>query len=146
MQKPANDRSALNGLASHLLHSATQRADDLFAKEAGDADITPRQFVVLAAAAELADPSQTDLVEATGIDRSTLADLVRRLVNKKLLQRRRSRDDARAYVVRLTSDGELALKSARPKAMMADAALFANLSADQRTTLVALLRAIGGRL
>jgi hypothetical protein len=47
VQKRAKGRSALNDLASHLLHSATQRADDLFAKEVGDADITPRQFLVL---------------------------------------------------------------------------------------------------
>jgi DNA-binding MarR family transcriptional regulator len=144
MQKRANGRSALNDLASHLLHTATQRADDLFAKEVGDADITPRQFALLAAAAELADPSQADLVEATGIDRSTLADLVRRLINKRLLQRRRSRDDARAYVVRLTSEGEWVLKSARPKAMKADAALLARLSADQRTALLDALKVVSG--
>jgi DNA-binding MarR family transcriptional regulator len=142
MQKRADRRSALNDLASHLLHNASQRADGLFAKEVGNVDITPRQFVLLAAAAELDDPSQTDLVEATGIDRSTLADLVRRLVNKGLLQRRRSRDDARAYVVRLTSEGERVLKSARPKAMKADAALLARLSADQRAALLDVLKVV----
>ena len=92
MQKRANERSALNDLASHLLHSASQRADDLFAKEVGNADITPRQFALLVAVADLDDPSQTDLVEATGIDRSTIADIVRRMMRKGQLERRRSRD------------------------------------------------------
>jgi DNA-binding MarR family transcriptional regulator len=144
MQKRANGRSALNDLASHLLHSATQRADDLFAKEVGEADITPRQFVVLAAAAELADPSQTDLVEATGVDRSTIADIIRRMVKKGLLERRRSRADARAKLVRLTREGERVLKTMRQKAMKADAALLARLSADQRTALLDALKVVTG--
>ncbi|MFZ1102753.1 MAG: helix-turn-helix domain-containing protein, partial [Hyphomicrobiaceae bacterium] len=38
----------------------------------------------------------------TGIDRSTLADIVRRLTRKGLLQRCRTNEDARAYAVRLT--------------------------------------------
>jgi MarR family transcriptional regulator, temperature-dependent positive regulator of motility len=134
----------MNAMASHLLHSATQRADDLFAKEVGDANITPRQFVLLAAAAELADPSQTDLVKATGIDRSTLADIVRRLMRKGLLERRRSRADGRAKLVRLSRDGERLLKSIRSKAMRADAALLARLTADQRTALLDALKVVSG--
>jgi DNA-binding MarR family transcriptional regulator len=144
MQKRANGRSGLNAMASHLLHSAMQRADDLFAKEVGDAEITPRQFVLLAAAAELTDPSQTDLVKATGIDRSTLADIVRRLMRKGLLERRRSRADGRAKLVRLSRDGERLLKSIRSKAMRADAALLASLTADQRTALLDALKVVSG--
>ena len=49
--------------------------------------------------------SQTDLVERTGVDRSTLADIVRRMLKKGLLQRRRTKDDARAYAVKLTEEG-----------------------------------------
>ncbi len=45
--------------------------------------------------------SQTDIVNLTGIDRSTLADIVRRLVKKGLLQRRRTKQDARAAAQRL---------------------------------------------
>ena len=37
--------------------------------------------------------SQTKLVEHTRVDRSTLADIVRRLVRKGLPQRRRTRED-----------------------------------------------------
>jgi DNA-binding MarR family transcriptional regulator len=144
MQKRANGRSALNDLASHLLHSASQRADDLFAKEVGNADITPRQFALLVAVAELDDPSQTDLVAATGIDRSTIADIIRRMMQKGLLGRRRSREDARVNLVRLTREGERVLKSTRPKATKADAALLASLNADQRTGLLDALKIISG--
>jgi DNA-binding MarR family transcriptional regulator len=144
MQKRADRRSALNDLASHLLHNASQRADGLFAKEAGDADVTPRQFALLLAVAEEKDLSQTDLVEATGIDRSTLADIVRRMMQRGLLERRRSRADARAKLVRLTREGERVLKSMRPKAVKANAALLARLSADQRTALLDVLKVVSG--
>jgi DNA-binding MarR family transcriptional regulator len=144
MQKRADRRSALNDLASHLLHNASQRADGPFAKEAGDADVTPRQFALLIAVGELDEPSQTDLVEATGIDRSTLADIVRRMMQRGLLERRRSRADARAKLVRLTREGERVLKSMRPKAVKANAALLARLSADQRTALLDVLKVVSG--
>jgi DNA-binding MarR family transcriptional regulator len=144
MQKRADRRSALNDLASHLLHNASQRADGPFAKEAGDADVAPRQFALLIAVGELDEPSQTDLVEATGIDRSTLADIVRRMMQRGLLERRRSRADARAKLVRLTREGERVLKSMRPKAVKANAALLARLSADQRTALLDVLKVVSG--
>jgi DNA-binding MarR family transcriptional regulator len=74
-----NDASAL-----HLLHRAGQVADELFATRLGSSDITPRQHLVLATVAACKEPSQTRLVEKTGIDRSTLADIVRRLVERGL--------------------------------------------------------------
>ena len=57
-------------------------------------------------------PSQSSLVEQIGIDRSTLAGIVRRLVQRGLLQRRRTRHDARICAVRLTVEGRAVLTSA----------------------------------
>ena len=59
-------------------------------------------------------PSQSSWVAQIGVDRSTLADIVRRLVQRGLLQRRRTRHDARMYAVRLTVEGRAVLTSARP--------------------------------
>jgi len=86
--------------------------------------------------------SQTDLVEVTGIDRSTLADIVRRMLKKGLLQRRRTREDARAYAVKLTDEGLRILAAARPKVEAVDARIVATLTAEQRATLVEDLRTI----
>jgi DNA-binding MarR family transcriptional regulator len=88
---------------THLLHRAGQLADDLFSRAVGDLGITARQYVVLSVVDGLEDPSQTTLCQNTGIDRSTLADIVRRLVGRGLLRRRRTRSDARMYAVRITS-------------------------------------------
>jgi DNA-binding MarR family transcriptional regulator len=145
MQKRANRKSTLDGIVFHLLHRASQRADQLFEKEAGNGGLTPRQFAVLLAVREAADPSQTDLVAATGIDRSTIADLVRRLVNKGLLQRQRSRSDARAYVVRLSGSGRGALKSMQSKAARVDSALLTGLGNEQRLALIETLKTISNR-
>jgi DNA-binding MarR family transcriptional regulator len=126
----------------HLLHRAGQCAADVFAAEMGGLDLTPRQFAVLLTVAQREGLSQTDLVEVTGIDRSTLADIVRRMLKKGLLQRRRTREDARAYAVKLTDEGLRVLAAARPKVEAVDARIVATLSAEQRTTLVEDLRTI----
>jgi DNA-binding MarR family transcriptional regulator len=51
----------------HLLHRASQRADGLFARNVGAANLTPRQFAVLQALVENNWLSQTDIIAATGI-------------------------------------------------------------------------------
>lgn len=89
----------------HLLHRASQRADGLFARNVRDPDLTPRQFAILQAVADKSGLSQTDIMAATGIDRSSTAELVRRLVTNGCLQRRRTRRDARVYAVRITARG-----------------------------------------
>jgi DNA-binding MarR family transcriptional regulator len=53
--------------------------------------------------------SHTDITNATGIDRATIAEMVGRLVKRGWLQRRRSKDDARYYAVRITAAGRKAL-------------------------------------
>ena len=104
----------------HLLHRAGQSAEELFQTEVGDADLTPRQLAVLGTVAEHEGLSQTDIVERTGIDRSTMTDIVRRLSKKGLLQRRRTKDDARAYAVKLSEEGHKLLRTVGPLAKKVD--------------------------
>lgn len=128
-------REAVDGQHSsalHLLHRAGQCADELFAYSVGEVGLTPRQFAVMVAIQSSDEPSQTTLVERTGIDRSTMADIVRRLTSRGLVQRRRTRRDARRYAVRLTDKGEAALKQAEPAARTTDERLLAALSPTQR--------------
>ena len=66
----------------HMLRRASQAADYLFSTEVDDREITSRQFVVLQAIAAGDGVSQTDIVDRTGIDRSTIADVVMRLQKK----------------------------------------------------------------
>ncbi len=125
--------------ALHLLHRAGQCADELFALNVGKTELTPRQYAVLAAAAAAEDLSQTALVDATGIDRSTLADIVRRLVERGLLARRRTKTDARMYAVKLTASGQAAMKAAGPVAETTDSTLLGALPESQRKQFLSAL-------
>jgi DNA-binding MarR family transcriptional regulator len=97
------------------LHHAHQDYTAAFMAKFGKAsgDITPTQLHVMWAASEADQPSQTDLVAATGIDRSTLADVVRRLVKQGRLARTRKQHDTRAYAVTLTAEGFKELEKCR---------------------------------
>ena len=126
--------------ATHLLHRAGQVAEVLFMNAIGDLGITARQFVVLSVVASLDDPSQTDVCDRSGIDRSTLADIVRRLVARGLLTRKRTRQDARMYAVKLTAQGRELLERAVPIAQQVDQQILSSFSAQQRRDFEALLR------
>ena len=126
----------------HLLHRAGQCAGDIFLSEMIDSGLTPRQYAVLLTVSENEGLSQTQLVEKTGIDRSTLADVVRRMLKKGLLQRRRTREDARAYAVKVTDEGRQVLKAADPIAKRVDERLLCALPVQQRERFLHDLRAI----
>lgn len=104
------------------VHRMNQAATNLFL-ENSSGDMTVPQVLLLAKIKEMPGVSQTALVEATGIDRSTLADVTRRLTKKGLVTRRRTRQDARAYAVNLTTEGLAALAKAKPAAARAEKAL-----------------------
>jgi DNA-binding MarR family transcriptional regulator len=135
-----NHRSgSLDVSALHLLHRAGQCAEVLFTNETGKTDLTPRQYAILATVSQNPDVSQTGLVEQTGVDRSTLADIVRRLVKKGLLQRKRTRRDARMYAVRLTQKGQNALNAVKPAAARVDQRLLSALGAEERGVFIGAL-------
>ena len=130
---------ALARSPSHLLHRVLQLALDIYAEESGTGGITQRQFAVLAAVAENEGVTQTGLVRATGIDRSTLADMVARMIAKGHLERHRSDLDARANTVSLTPAGAAVLEESRPKVAMADARILALLKPSKREGFLELL-------
>ena len=109
-------------------------------------DLTPRQLAVLVTVANNEGVSQTGLVERTGIDRSTLADIVSRMLKKGLLQRRRTKEDARAYAVKLTEEGRRILRSSDPLAKKVDERILEALPSKQREQFIGLLLSIVDRL
>ena len=126
----------------HLLHRASQVADDLFAGAQDAGDLTPRQFAVLATIAARDGLSQTQIVDLTGVDRSTMADIVHRLKQKGLITRQRSRLYARAYSVRLSQSGRKTLEAATRGARQIEERLEACLPAAQGDDLKHLLQTL----
>ena len=124
--------AGLDRSPSHLLHRALQLALDIYAEEAGANALTQRQFAVLSAVQAKEGCTQSELVRATGIDRSTLAELVARLIGKNLLGRERSTLDARANTVRLTDEGRTAVAEAAPRVAAADARILALMPGARR--------------
>src|SRR5580700_293563 len=129
----------LSQSVTHLLHRVLQLALDYHAEASGPVGLTQRQYTVLAAAGAADGVSQSDLVRATGIDRSTLADLVARMISKGLLERERSATDARANTVRLSDAGRLALSEGGKPAARSDERLLELLPQKKRESFVKTL-------
>jgi MarR family transcriptional regulator, temperature-dependent positive regulator of motility len=124
------------------LHRANQAAFAAYMAASIPGEITPRQFAILAAVAAKEGLSQTDIGEATGIDRSTLADIVRRMHDKGYLRRDREKSDARSYAVSLTAKGRDLLEKATPAIQKVDAQILDALQAKDRKALMGFLERI----
>ena len=88
--------------------------------EAKPEHLTLTQLEVLDALDRHAPCNSTTLIVATGIDRSTAADVLRRLKKRGAIERKRHKDDARAYVTHLTGSGRTLLREGRKAAQKAD--------------------------
>lgn len=129
----------------HLLHRASQFADFQLESAAAETGLTARQLVVLEAISKLDEPSQTSICQETGIDRSTLADMVRRLCTRRLVVRKRSRKDARAYVLRLSEEGQNCLERLASKVGQAEQHVMVSLPESERKKFLDLLHKIAGQ-
>ncbi len=139
---PARDVFRLSRSPSHLLRRAEQFAAELFARSDLSDGVTLRQTVLLAAIAEDEGASQSDLVRTTGVDRSTLAEMMARMEKKGLIARAAAADDGRAKSVRLTSGGRRRLNEALPAIRAVDRALLASLPVARRAAFETILAEI----
>jgi DNA-binding MarR family transcriptional regulator len=135
----SKDVKQLTRSVHHLLKRAAQYASTIYMDRVGKSGLTQRQYTVLAAVNEHDGVSQTDMVKMTGIDRSTLADLVARLLAQGYLQRRRSKEDGRTNSVRITAAGKKILRTASPGADDSDRILLQSVSPALRKPFVEAL-------
>lgn len=140
----AGPKFDLSDSPGHLLRRAQQYAFDLFSAEIGDSNLTPRQFAVLLTVRQNEGLSQTDLVKRTGIDRSTLADMISRLINRKLLSRTRTKEDARANSVKITAAGRKQLDKHTSLVRKAENKILGPVAVSQRAGFMKALKAISG--
>jgi DNA-binding MarR family transcriptional regulator len=140
-RKPGNGFD-LSEAPSHLIRRCQQFYGDLYAREAGGKELTKQQFTLLSALEQNDGVSQTALVEITGIDRSTLAEMVRRMLEKGLLSRERTEEDQRANAVAISPSGRKALRAARNAADRAERALLEALPLPDRQKFVKALSQI----
>jgi DNA-binding MarR family transcriptional regulator len=144
---PKGGNGALAGLRldtmpGHLLRRCQQRAVDLFTAEVGEDGPTPRQFAALLCIHQNPGASQTELVRLSGIDRSTLAEMLRRLKRRGLIAQVRTRRDQRANALTVTATGEALLARTVPALIAAQERILEPVPEALRPQMIALLRMI----
>lgn len=137
---PVLDRIVLHETPGHLLRRVQQRAIDLYVRAVGEGGLRPPQFAVLLTVYQNPGLNQTELVRRTGIDRSTIADMIGRLVKRGLLSRKRTQNDQRSNTLWITDDGAAALEHSAEAAIAAQDEIMAPLPPDRRDEFIELLK------
>lgn len=117
----------------HQLHYA------LFFEECAGTDITPVQYGLMTILSTNPGSDQIAIANSLGIDRTNVADVLRRLHDAGLVERQRSEKDKRAVVSRLTPAGEKLLKQLYPAMARAQERLLDCLEPERREAFLATL-------
>ena len=94
-----------------LMRKCHQRTREIYSERLGDTGLSRQQTALMIAIYQNPNATYTRLSEASGFDRSTMAEMIDRLVAGKLALRKKSPDDGRAYAVELTAKGRRLLES-----------------------------------
>jgi DNA-binding MarR family transcriptional regulator len=141
----ANDQGSmayrLQTAPTHLLRLAQQRLTEIFAEQTRG-ELTLRQFTLLLTVHQCPGSTQSDLVAMTGIDRSTIGDIIDRLARRGLVSRERSGEDQRANKIHVMPSGLATLTEALPAARETQDRFLEPVPAELRPTFLALLRRI----
>lgn len=98
-------------------------------------EISSVQYSILVVLDQRGEASQRELCDEVGLDRSTVADLVRRMQRRDLVERRRSPEDARRNTVTLTAQGRSERERLRPLVDQVQRELAGSLSPADRSAL-----------
>ncbi len=125
----------------HLIRRCQQIAVALFIEEASASgfDITPVQYAALVAIEENPGVEATTLSALIAFDRSTLADVIERLVGKGLVVRTPDAQDRRVKRLSATPEGARVAAAIEPAVERAQARILAPLGAADRKRFLALL-------
>ncbi|MBL3961000.1 MarR family transcriptional regulator [Burkholderia sp. KCJ3K979] len=137
-----NDNAkALAKFTGSLVRRAQQRHVALWLEEVST-EITSVQYAALEVLQQTSGVNQRQLGDELDVDRSTIADLVARMVRNGLIERSDDPADKRSYVLFLTAEGKKQLAALRPRVETVERILTARLSARERIELRRLLSAL----
>lgn len=106
----AQRRSPLLARPGFLIRRLHQLHCALFTEETRDFGITPVQYSLMTALEERGELDQNSLALEIGLERTTVADVVLRLHDRGVLERRQSAMDGRVRLVKLTRKGKTLLR------------------------------------
>ncbi|MCV2866311.1 MarR family winged helix-turn-helix transcriptional regulator [Albidovulum sediminicola] len=116
----------------YLIRRLHQIHVGLFAEECGSDDLTPVQSAILSVLQGGEEMDQLTLSTSVGIDRTSGADVIRRLERRGFLTRMASEFDRRAKIVKITDEGKKFIKRVRPNMVRAQDRLIAPLDDEER--------------
>ena len=133
---------ALSKFTGSLVRRAQQRHSAVWQSEVS-AEITNVQYAALEILQRTPGVNQRQLGNELDVDRSTIAELVARMVRNELIERSDDPVDKRSYVLFLTLAGKEQLSTLRPRVEEVERILTAELTAvevrELRRMLLALL-------
>jgi DNA-binding MarR family transcriptional regulator len=124
---------------NYLIRRMHQTADALFFAEVGGSDITPVQMASLRAIQARPGVDQLRLAHAIKLDRNTIAGVVRRLQEKKLIARKQDPKDRRSNLLFVAAAGEELLAELLPAADRAQRRMLNPLKPAERKLLLELI-------
>jgi DNA-binding MarR family transcriptional regulator len=123
----------------HQIHYA------LFYEECSEYDITPVQYGLLTTLAVNPDLDQNSIGRELGIDRTNVADVLKRLSRRGLIERRPSKEDRRMVLCRLTPEGQRVRKAMYAAMQRAQERLLEPLlPAERNAFITTLIRLVDG--
>lgn len=136
--RPDSPEPAIPGL---LVRRSQQAHTALWAICVGG-DITVRQFAILRVLAEEGKTDQTSLGRLAAIDRSNLAEVLSRLLRRRLVRRSSDPSDGRRNVWSLTASGHALFEKIQPSAAITTELLLAPLVQGERREFLRLLKIV----
>ncbi len=125
----------------HLLRRAHQRATAIFLAELGEKfSVTPTQYAALVKLHDLGEQSQNQLGRLTAMDPATIQGVIKRLEERRLIERSEDPDDRRRATLRLSAAGEALVTAMIPAGIAVTAATLAPLDTEECKVFLALLR------
>lgn len=132
-------KSALLSRPGFLIRRLHQIHCALFAEETADTGITPVQYSLLSTLKEHGELDQNSLAHFIGLERTSVAEVLPRLETRSLIVRRRSEEDGRVRLVKLTDQGEDLVVAMQPAVLRAHKRTIEALSASEQKELVRMM-------
>jgi MarR family transcriptional regulator, lower aerobic nicotinate degradation pathway regulator len=126
-----------------LMRRANQRHTAIFADGMAAVELTPTQFTALVKLVELGRVTQNHLGRLAAMDPATIQGVVRRLMDRDLVNRAADPLDRRTIVLAPTQAGLALAAQAVVAGRKITQATLADLTAEERRQLLSLLRKLG---
>jgi len=136
-----DDSNALAKYTGSLVRRAQQRHMAVWLSEVS-AELTSVQYAAMVVLQQAPGVNQRQLGDELDLDRSTIADLVARMVRNGLIERTDDPADKRSYVLFLTAAGKKQLATLRPRVASVERILTAALTPQESSELRRLLSAL----